>query len=147
MYTFYQRHRSDYHWTKDHPLEQVRENPSKPMHTRRQLSTDPEMCMFMLIVSTAELINVKKAMADHAWFKAMQEEFHQFDRLKIYELVDKPFGKTVINLNCLWKNKKDEDSIVIRNKARLVANGYKQEEGIDFEESFAPVARLEAVRI
>ncbi|GJV47373.1 retrovirus-related pol polyprotein from transposon TNT 1-94 [Tanacetum coccineum] len=79
--------------------------------------------------------------------EAMQEELHQFDRLKVWELVDKPFGKMIIKLKWLWKNKKDEDQTVIRNKARLVAKGYAQEEGIDFEESFAPVARLEAVRI
>nr|GEZ26474.1 hypothetical protein [Tanacetum cinerariifolium] len=75
------------------------------------------------------------------------EELHQFDRLLIWELVDKPFGKNVIKLKWLWKNTKDEDQPVIRNKARLVAKGYAQKEGIDFEESFAPVARLEAVRI
>nr|GEX80143.1 retrovirus-related Pol polyprotein from transposon TNT 1-94 [Tanacetum cinerariifolium] len=85
----------------------------------RQLATDPEMYMFALT----------------------------FDRLRVWELIDKPFGKTVIRLKWLWKNKKDEDQTVIRNKARLVAKGYAQEEGIDFEESFAPVARLEAVRI
>ncbi|GJS84268.1 retrovirus-related pol polyprotein from transposon TNT 1-94 [Tanacetum coccineum] len=62
----------------------------------------------------------------------MQEELHQFDRLKVWELVDKPFGKIVINLKWLWKNKKDEDNTAIRNKARLVAKGYQQEEGIDF---------------
>ncbi|GJS77976.1 gag-pol polyprotein [Tanacetum coccineum] len=71
------------------------------------------------------------------------DELHQFDRLKVWELVDKPFGKMIIKLKWLWKNKKDEDQTVIRNKARLVAKGYAQEEGIDFEESFAPVARLE----
>ncbi|GJW35540.1 retrovirus-related pol polyprotein from transposon TNT 1-94 [Tanacetum coccineum] len=79
--------------------------------------------------------------------KAMQEELHQFDRLKVWELVDKQFGNTVIKLKLLWKNKKDKDNTVIRNKARLVAKGYAQEEGIDFEESFAPVAHLEAIRI
>ncbi|GKB35467.1 retrovirus-related pol polyprotein from transposon TNT 1-94 [Tanacetum coccineum] len=105
------------------------------------------MCMLALIVSIAELNNIKKAMADHAWIEAMQEELHQFNRLKVWELVDKPFGKTVINLKWLWKNKKDEDNIVIRNKAHLVAKGYKQEERIDFEESFAPVARLEAEEV
>ncbi|GJX37579.1 retrovirus-related pol polyprotein from transposon TNT 1-94 [Tanacetum coccineum] len=67
--------------------------------------------------------------------------------LTVWELVNKPFGKNVIKLKWLWKNKKDEDQTVIRNKVRLVAKGYAQEEGIDFEESFAPVARLEAVRI
>ncbi|GJZ97258.1 retrovirus-related pol polyprotein from transposon TNT 1-94 [Tanacetum coccineum] len=77
----------------------------------------------------------------------MQEELHRFDKLAVWELVEKPFGKNVIKLKWLWKNKKDKDQIVIRNKARLVAKGYAQEEGIDFEESFATVARLEAVRI
>nr|GEX23186.1 hypothetical protein [Tanacetum cinerariifolium] len=114
----------EYRWTKDHPLEQVRRNLSKPVKRRRQLATDPEMCMF-----------------------ALTEELHQFDRLQVWELVDKPFSKYVIRLKWLWKNKKNEDQTVIRNKARLVAKGYAQEEGIDFEESFAPVARLEAVWI
>nr|GEV87157.1 Gag-Pol polyprotein [Tanacetum cinerariifolium] len=59
--------------------------------------------------------------------------------LTVWELIDKPFGKTVIRLKWLWKHKKDEDQTVIRNKARLVAKGYAQEEGIDFEESFAPM--------
>ncbi|GJZ94467.1 retrovirus-related pol polyprotein from transposon TNT 1-94 [Tanacetum coccineum] len=84
-------------------LEQVRGNPSKPVQTRRQLATNPEMCMFALT--------------------------------------------TIIKLKWLWKNKNDEDQTVIRNKPWLVAKGYAQEEGIDFEESFAPVSRLEAVRI
>nr|GFA82875.1 copia protein [Tanacetum cinerariifolium] len=65
----------------------------------------------------------------------------------VWELVEKPFGKSIIRLKWLWKNKKDEDQTVIRNKARLVAKGCAQEEGVDFKESFAPVARLEAVRI
>ncbi|GJS34608.1 retrovirus-related pol polyprotein from transposon TNT 1-94 [Tanacetum coccineum] len=105
------------------------------------------MCMFALTVSIVEPKNIKEAMADSAWIEAMQDELHQFDRLKVWELVDKPFGKMVIKLKWLWKNKKDEDQTVIRNKARLVAKGYAQEEGIDFKESFALVARLEAVRI
>nr|GEX08326.1 hypothetical protein [Tanacetum cinerariifolium] len=67
--------------------------------------------------------------------------------LTVWELVDKPLGKTVIWLKWLWKNKKDEDQTVVRNKAQLVAKGYAQEEGIDFEESFAPVARLEAMEV
>ncbi|GJX37338.1 retrovirus-related pol polyprotein from transposon TNT 1-94 [Tanacetum coccineum] len=109
MYSFNQPQDSEYRWTKDHPLTQVRRNPSKPVQTRRQLATDPEMCMFALT----------------------------FDRLQVWELVDKPFGKNVIKLKWLWKNKKDEDQTVIRNKARLVAKGYAQEKGIDFEELFA----------
>ncbi|GJZ77806.1 retrovirus-related pol polyprotein from transposon TNT 1-94 [Tanacetum coccineum] len=89
-----------------------------------------------------------EAMADRQWIEAMHGlNLHQFDILQVWELVDKPFGKNVIKLKWLWKNKKDEDQTIIRNKARLVAKGYAQEEGIDFEESFALVARLEAVRI
>ncbi|GJY94988.1 putative ribonuclease H-like domain-containing protein [Tanacetum coccineum] len=97
------------------PRNLVRRNPSKPVQTRRQLATDPEMCMFALTVSIVEPKNIMEAMADSAWIEAMQDELHQFDRLQVWELVDKPFGKN--------------------------------EEGIDFEESFAPVALLEAVRI
>ncbi|GKC66459.1 retrovirus-related pol polyprotein from transposon TNT 1-94, partial [Tanacetum coccineum] len=147
MHTFYQPHDYEYRWSKDHPPEQVHGNPSKPVQTRRQLATDPEMCVFTLTVSTTKMKTIKEAMADSAWIEAMQEELYDFDRLQVWELIDKPFGKTVIKLKWLWKNKKDEDQIVIRNKARLVAKGYAQEEGIDFEESFAPVSRLEAVRI
>ncbi|GJS35529.1 retrovirus-related pol polyprotein from transposon TNT 1-94 [Tanacetum coccineum] len=75
------------------------------------------------------------------------EELHQFDRLDVWELVDRPLCKNVINMKWLWKNKRDEENTIIRNKSRLVAKGYAQKEGINFEESFAPVARLEAVRL
>nr|GEW81226.1 putative reverse transcriptase domain-containing protein [Tanacetum cinerariifolium] len=75
--TFNQPQVSEYRWTKDHPLEQVRGNPSRPVQTRRQLATDLEMCMYELTVSTAESKNIKEAMADSAWIEAMQEELHQ----------------------------------------------------------------------
>nr|GFA34784.1 Gag-Pol polyprotein [Tanacetum cinerariifolium] len=84
-------------------------------------------------------------MADPAWIESMQEELHQFDRLDVWELVDRPLCQNVINMKWLWKNKHDEENIVIRNKSRFVAKGYAQKEGVDFEESFAPVARLEAI--
>ncbi|GJY18359.1 hypothetical protein Tco_0389850 [Tanacetum coccineum] len=76
MHTFNQPQDSEYRWTKDHPLTQVRRNPSKPVQTRQQLATDLEMCMFALIVSTAEPKNIKEAMADSAWIEAMKEELH-----------------------------------------------------------------------
>nr|GEU76710.1 hypothetical protein [Tanacetum cinerariifolium] len=79
--TFNQPQVSEYRWTKDYPLEQVRGNPSRPVQTRRQLATDPEMCMYALTVSTAEPKNIKEEMADSAWIEAMQEELHQSDRL------------------------------------------------------------------
>ncbi|GJU95849.1 hypothetical protein Tco_1320605 [Tanacetum coccineum] len=117
MHTFYQPHQYEHQWTKDHLLEQVHGNPSKPVQTRRQLATYPEMCMFALTMSIVEPKNIKEAMADSVSIEAMQDELHQFDRLQVWELVDKPFGKTVIKLKWLWKNKKDEDQTVIRNKA------------------------------
>nr|GEY35030.1 hypothetical protein [Tanacetum cinerariifolium] len=115
--------------------------------TRRQLESNGEMCMFALIVSRNEPKNIKEAMANSAWIESMQEELYQFDRLDVWELVDRPFCINVINLKWLWKNKRDEENTVIRNKSRLVAKGYAQKEGVDFEESFTHVARLEAVRL
>nr|GEY98102.1 hypothetical protein [Tanacetum cinerariifolium] len=81
--TFNQPIISEYRWTKDRPLEQVRGNPSKPVQTRQQLATDPEMCMFALTLSTAESKNINEAMADSAWIEAMPEELYQFDRLQM----------------------------------------------------------------
>nr|GEV87674.1 hypothetical protein [Tanacetum cinerariifolium] len=147
MHTFYQRHPSKHRWTKDHPLEQVIGNPSQSVRIRRQLESNGEMCMFALTVSRTEPKNIKEAMADSAWIESMQEELHQFDRLDVWELVDRPLCKNVINMKWLWKNKHDEENTVIRNKSRLVAKGYAQKEGVDFKELFAPVARLEAVRL
>nr|GFA38887.1 Gag-Pol polyprotein [Tanacetum cinerariifolium] len=147
MHTFYQRYPSEHRWTKDHPLEQVIGNPSQPVRTRRQLESDAEMCMFALTMSRTEPKNIKKAMADSAWIESMQEELRQFDRLDVWELVDRPLRTYVINLKWLWKNKRDEENTVIRNKSRLVAKGYAQKERVDFEESFAPVARLETEEV
>nr|GFC20469.1 retrovirus-related Pol polyprotein from transposon TNT 1-94 [Tanacetum cinerariifolium] len=146
MHTFYQRYPYEHRWIKDHPLEQVIGNPSQSVRTRRQLELDAEMCMFALTVSRTEPKNIKEAMADSACIESMQEELHQFDRLDVWELVDRPLCTNIINLKWLWKNKRDEENTVIRIKSRLVAKGYAQKEGVDFEESFAPVARLEAVR-
>ncbi|GJV47032.1 copia protein [Tanacetum coccineum] len=144
---FHQVQPSTHIWTKDHPLDQVIGDPSKPVMTRQRLHTDSEVCMYALTVSTIEPKNIKEAMADHSWIESMQDELNQFERLQVWELVPRPAEKNVIALKWLWKNKCDAENIVVRNKSRLVAKGYKQEEGIDFEESFAPVARLEAVRM
>nr|GEU60686.1 hypothetical protein [Tanacetum cinerariifolium] len=147
MLTFYQRYPSEHRWTKDHPLEQVNGNPSQSVRTRRQLESDVEMCMFALTVSRTEPKNIKEAMEDFAWIESIQEELHQFDRLDVWELVNRPLCTNVINLKWLWKNKRDEENTVIRNKSRAVAKGHAQKEGVDFEESFALVARLEAIRL
>nr|GFA06577.1 retrovirus-related Pol polyprotein from transposon TNT 1-94 [Tanacetum cinerariifolium] len=83
---------------------------------------------------------------DADWVSAMQEELDQFARLKVWRLVPRPEGKSVIKTKWIFKNKKDESSLVIQNKARPVAVGYSQYEGIDYDETFAPVARIEAIR-
>ncbi|GJX21831.1 retrovirus-related pol polyprotein from transposon TNT 1-94 [Tanacetum coccineum] len=105
------------------------------------------MCMFALTASQTKPKNIKEAMADFAWIVEMQEELHQFDQLYIWELVDRPLYKNVINMKWIWKNKRDEENTMIHYKARLVAKRYAQKEVIDFEEPFAPVARLKAVRL
>ncbi|GKE73046.1 retrovirus-related pol polyprotein from transposon TNT 1-94 [Tanacetum coccineum] len=77
----------------------------------------------------------------------MQDEIYEFDRPQVWELVPRPDCVMIIALKWIYKVKLDEYGDVLKNKARLVAKGYRQEEGIDFEESFAPIARIEAIRI
>nr|GFA79376.1 hypothetical protein [Tanacetum cinerariifolium] len=101
MHTFYQRYPSEHRWTKYHPLEQVIGNPSQSVKTRRQLESDAEMCMFALTVNRTEPKNIKEAMADSVWIESMQKELHQFDRLDVWELVDRPLCINVINLKWL----------------------------------------------
>ncbi|GJU23751.1 retrovirus-related pol polyprotein from transposon TNT 1-94 [Tanacetum coccineum] len=134
-------------WTKDDPLEQVIGEPSRPVLTRNQLRTNGDMCIYALTVGTIELNNVKEAMKDPAWIDSMQEELIQFKRLDVWVLVPAPNNIKPLTLKWLFKNKRDEKNTAVRNKTLLVVRGYRQEEGIDFKESFAPVARMEAIRI
>ncbi|GKB40059.1 retrovirus-related pol polyprotein from transposon TNT 1-94 [Tanacetum coccineum] len=147
MHEFYQTHRSIDKWTKNHPIKQLIGDPSKPVMTRRRLHTDAKMYMYALTVSTIKTKNIKEAMLDHSWIESMQDELNQFKCLDVWELVERPVGINIIAVKCLWKNKTDAKNTVIRIKSCLVAKGYGQEEGINFEESFAPVARIEYVRI
>nr|GFA01819.1 Gag-Pol polyprotein [Tanacetum cinerariifolium] len=112
-----------------------------------QLRSDGDMCMYALTVSTMEPKNVKEDMTDPAWINSMQEELLQFKRLDVWVLVPASDNILPLTLKWLFKNKHDEEQTVIKNKSRLVMRGYRQEEGINFEESFAPVARMEAIRI
>nr|GEU32924.1 retrovirus-related Pol polyprotein from transposon TNT 1-94 [Tanacetum cinerariifolium] len=143
MHEFHQTHRSTNKWTKNRPIEQVIGDPSKPIMTRRQLHTDVEVCMYALIVSTTEPKNIKEAMLYASWIESMQDQLNQFK----CQLVECPIGRNIIAVKWIWKNKTNAKNTVIQNKSLLVAKEYGQEEGIDLEESFAPVARLEAVKI
>ncbi|KAA0064035.1 gag-pol polyprotein [Cucumis melo var. makuwa] len=97
--------------------------------------------------STIEPSTVDSALKDEYWLNAMQEELLQFRRNNVWTLVSKREGVNVIGTNWIFKNKIDETGCVTKNKARLVAQGYTQVEGVDFNEMFSPVARLEAIRL
>ena len=90
---------------------------------------------------------VEEALQDENWVKSMREELNQFVRNDVWELAPRPEGVYVIGTKWIFKNKTGEDGEIIQNKSRLVAQGYTQVEGVDFDESFAPVARLESIRI
>ncbi|GKB97497.1 retrovirus-related pol polyprotein from transposon TNT 1-94 [Tanacetum coccineum] len=134
-------------WTKDHPIANVIGDPSRSVSTRKQLETDAMWCYFDAFLTSVEPKNFKQAMTEPSWIDAMQEEIHEFERLEVWELVSCPDKVFLIKLKWIYKVKTDESGGVLKNKARLVAQGFRQEEGIDFEESFAPVARIEAIRI
>ncbi|GJZ53580.1 putative ribonuclease H-like domain-containing protein, partial [Tanacetum coccineum] len=91
--------------------------------------------------------SVAQALEDPSWVDAMQEEMQQFKFLNVWVLVDLADGKYAIGTKWILKNKRDARGIVVRNKARLIAQGHKQEEGIDYDEVFAPVVRIEAIRL
>ncbi|GKC13288.1 putative ribonuclease H-like domain-containing protein [Tanacetum coccineum] len=110
---------------KDHPLDQVIRN----------------------LQSAIQIRKMSKNLEEHGFIEAIQEELLQFKLQEVWTLVDLPNEKRAIGTKWVFRNKKDERGIVIRNKARLVAQGYTQEEGIDYDEVFAPVARIEAIRL
>ncbi|GJX88841.1 retrovirus-related pol polyprotein from transposon TNT 1-94 [Tanacetum coccineum] len=134
-------------WSKDHPLDNIIGNPSRPVSTRKQLATDALWCLYNSVLSKVKPKNFKSAITEDCWFQAMQDEIHEFDRLQVWELVPQPDCVMIIALKWIYKVKLDEYGDVLKNKARLVAKGYRQGERIDFEESFAPVAHIEAIRI
>ncbi|GKF27432.1 putative ribonuclease H-like domain-containing protein [Tanacetum coccineum] len=108
---------------------------------------DFQNCLFACFLSQVESKKVIQALTDPRSIEAMQDELLQFKLQKVWTLVDLPYGKRAIGTKWMYKNKKDDKGIVIRNKARLVAQGYTQEKGIDYDEFFALVARIEAIRI
>ncbi|GJR39710.1 integrase, catalytic region, zinc finger, CCHC-type containing protein [Tanacetum coccineum] len=145
-YNMRQTHTSFEHlgrWTKDHPIANIIGNPFCSVFTRKQLQTDDMWCYFEAFLTSVEPKNFKQAMTEPSWIDAMQEEIHEFQRLEVWELVPCPDKVILIKQKWIYKVKTDEFGRVLQNKARLVAQGFRQEKGIDFEESFAPVARIE----
>nr|GEW56300.1 hypothetical protein [Tanacetum cinerariifolium] len=147
---------------KDHPKSQIIGHVDTPVQTRTKSKemeeysfiatihqkTNPallQFCLFSCFLSQEEPKKISNALKDPSWVEAMQEELLQFKIQNVWSLVDCPKGVRPIGIKWVLKNKKDERGIVIRNKARLVAQGHTQEEGIDYEEVFALVARIEAI--
>ncbi|KAJ9556735.1 hypothetical protein OSB04_011349 [Centaurea solstitialis] len=123
-------------WTRDHPVDQVLGDPSIGVRIRHQASNH---CLFVCFLSEIEPSKIEEVLADPFWVSAMQEELAVFERNLVWTLVHKPSRKTIIGLKWVFRNKLDENGTVIRIKARLVAQGYRQEEGIDYDETFAPL--------
>ncbi|GJR47299.1 retrovirus-related pol polyprotein from transposon TNT 1-94 [Tanacetum coccineum] len=136
-----------HHLTKDHPLDNIIGELKRLVSTRLQLHEQALFCYYDAFLTSVEPKTYKDALTQSCWIEAMQEELNKFECLKVWELVPRQDKVMVITLKWIYKVKLDELGGILKNKARLVARGYRQEEGIDFEESFAPVARLDAIRI
>ncbi|GJT31181.1 putative ribonuclease H-like domain-containing protein [Tanacetum coccineum] len=149
---------------KDHPVDQIIGDLYSAPQTRRMTKNlkehglfssvqqrtnhkDFQNCLFACFLSQEEPKKIIQALKDPSWIEAMQDELLQLKLQKVWTLVDLPNGKRAIGTKWVYKNKKDERGIVIKNKARLITQGYTQEEGIDYDEVFAPVARIEAIRL
>ncbi|GJV01210.1 retrovirus-related pol polyprotein from transposon TNT 1-94 [Tanacetum coccineum] len=115
-------------WTKDHLLANVIGDPSRSVSTRKQLETDAMWCYFDAFLTSVEPKNFKQEMTEPSWIDAMQEEIHEFKRLEVWELVPCLDNVFLIKLKWIYKVKIDELGGVLKNKARLVAQGFRQEE-------------------
>jgi hypothetical protein len=129
--------------SKSHPLDSV----IGKINERTLRSKVQNESNYFCFVSTIEPKNINEAIKDESWVIAMQEELNQFVRNDVWTLVPQPKSQTIIGTKWVFRNKMDENGIVYRNKARLVAQSYNQQEGIEYAETFAPVARLESIRI
>ncbi|KAJ0913753.1 putative RNA-directed DNA polymerase [Helianthus annuus] len=126
---------------------QLRNNRNAGLYSAIRESGQQNDWSFACYVSQEEPKSWKEALKDSAWVEAMQEELQQFQKLGVWKLVERPENYKKIGTRWVFKCKKDDRGVVIRNKARLVVQGFRQIEGIDYNEVYTPVARLEAIRI
>nr|GEV06618.1 hypothetical protein [Tanacetum cinerariifolium] len=134
-------------WNKDHPLENIIGELARPISIRLQLHEQALFCYYEAFLTFVEPKTYKDALTQSCWIKTMQEELNEFKSLGVWELVPRPDKVMVITLKWIYRVKLDKLGGILNNKARLVARGYRQEEGINFEESFASVSRIESIRI
>jgi len=128
---------------KELPKDNIIGDIEQGVSTRRKLA----FFQHVAFVSQIEPKNVNDALCDSNWVVSMQDELNELTRNDVWSLVPKTDAMNMIGTKWVFRNKMDENGNIVRNKARLVAKGYNQEEGIDFDETYAPVARLEAVRL
>jgi hypothetical protein len=128
---------------RDHPVNSILGDIHKGVTTRSRVAHFYERYSF---VSSIEPYRIEDALRDPDWVVAMQEEFNNFTRNEVWHLVPRP-NQNVVGTKWVFHNKQDEHGVVTRNKARLVAKGYSQVEGLDFDETYALVARLELIPI
>jgi cobalamin biosynthesis protein CobT len=128
---------------RDHPVNSILDDIHKGVTTRSRVA---HFCEHYSFVFSIESYRIEDALRDPDWVLAMQEELNNFTRNKVWHLVPRP-NQNVIGTKWVFRNKQDEHGVVTRNKARLVAKGYSQVEGLDFDETYAPVARLESIHI
>ena len=127
---------------KNHLETQILGEKEGGVQTRRNIT---ETSSYLALLSSTEPQNVNEACKDECWVKVMNEELEKIEKNNTWELVRRPHHKNIIGTKWIFKNKLNENGEVIRSKARLVCKGYSQQEGVDFEETFAPVSRLEAI--
>nr|ABA98088.1 retrotransposon protein, putative, unclassified [Oryza sativa Japonica Group] len=133
------------HIQRRHPPEQIIGNIGE--RTTRSKVTTHDVCTNSAFVASFEPKDESHALTDESWINAMHEELENFKRNKVWTLVEPPSGHNIIGTKWVFKNKKNEDGLIVRNKVRLVAQGFTQVEGLDFDETFAPIARIEAIRL
>ncbi|GJX07873.1 retrovirus-related pol polyprotein from transposon TNT 1-94 [Tanacetum coccineum] len=129
--------------SRNHPLENIIGN----LNQRTLRSQVPNQSNFFCFILTIEPKNVNEALKDESWIIVMQEELYQFVANNVWELIPQPKNMRIIGTKWVYRNKLDENGVVSRNMARLVAQGYNQQEGIDYDETYAPVSRLKSIRI
>jgi hypothetical protein len=128
---------------RDHPVNSILGDIHKGVTTRSWVA---HFCEHYSFVSSNEPYRIEDALRDPDWVLAMQEDLNNFTRNEVWHLVPRP-NQNVVGTKWLFRNKQDEHGVVTRNKARLVAKAYSQVEGLDFDETYAPVPRLESIRI